>query len=314
MIGHLYPIPMNANSEFKEEFRSYLKSLGADLVGFGSAGDMKGAPEIMQPKRYMPDARSIIVLGLHINEASCDLIERSIHEDTLPVSYHSYQMFTLIIIIPQLDTMAYKGAKYLEERGFRAYPVPANVPRVLKPSKRYPGGPADVSNKHMAMACGLGTIGWHNLLITPQYGSRQKLITIISNAPLEADPMPEKNLCDPVERGFQCSRACPTQAIPEDVSAKVTVTIRGKTVDYARMIGWKCRWGCSGMLKSVGGYTDVPMPGEEPDEDELIVYKDMMDPWQLRVRNYTGLTPYCGRCLCICPAGRDEKDIPKTQA
>jgi len=163
----------------------------------------------------------------------------------------------------------------------------------------------------MAMAAGLGYIGWHNLLITPEYGSRQKLITIISNAPLEGDPMPEKNLCDPVECGFQCSRACPTEAIPEDLKDKASVSMRGKTVDYARMIGWKCRWGCSGMLKSVGGYVDVEMPDEEPDEHELIVYKDQMDQWQKRVTAYTGLTPYCGRCLCICPAGRDEKDLQK---
>ena len=288
-----------------EEFREFLKTIGADLVGFGSVDDMEGAPEIMQPRRYMPDAKSIIVLGLHINEASCDLIERSIHEDTMPVSYHSYQLFTLIIINPQLDEMAYKGAKYLEDMGYRAYPFPANVPRVLKPSELYPGGPADVSNKHMAMACGLGYIGWHNLLITPEFGSRQKLITIISNAPLKADPMSEKNLCDPVECGFQCSKACPTDAIPEKLNESVSLKIREKNVEYAKMIGWKCRWGCSGMLKCVGGYTDVPMPDEEPDEFELIKYKDQMDPWQQRMRNYTGLTPYCGRCLVVCPAGRN---------
>ena len=200
--------------------------------------------------------------------------------------------------------MAFKGTKFLEEKGYRSYPIPANIPRVLKPSEEYPGGPADVSNKHMAMASGLGYIGWHNLLITPEFGSRQKLITIISNAPLKPDPMCENNLCDPVECGVLCARACPTDAIPEDLNAKSVVRMRGKTVEYARMIGWKCRWDCSGMLKSVGGYTDIEMPDEEPNENELLVYKEQMDPWQLRVRNYTGLTPYCGRCLCVCPAGR----------
>ena len=157
------------------------------------------------------------------------------------------------------------------------------------------------------MACGLGHIGWHNLLITPEFGSRQKLITIISNAPLRQDPICEENLCDPVKCGFQCARACPTEAIPKDLKAKTEIVMRGKPVEYAKMIGWRSRWGCSGMLKSGGGYTDIEMPEEEPDEEELLVYKEKMDPWQLRVRNYTGLIPYCGKCLCICPAGRDKE-------
>ena len=58
----------------------------------------------------------MIAVGLHINEASCDLIERSIHDRDLPASYHSYQMFSLTIVNPQLDKIAFQGAKFLEEQ------------------------------------------------------------------------------------------------------------------------------------------------------------------------------------------------------
>jgi hypothetical protein len=93
----------------------------------------------MRPTRYLRDGTSLISIALHVNEAACDLVAESIRGEELPASYHSYQMFTLTIVNPQLDRLAYLGAKFLEERGYRAYPFPANLPHVLKPSSEYPG-------------------------------------------------------------------------------------------------------------------------------------------------------------------------------
>ncbi len=284
-----------------ENLRAYLLQQGADLVGFGSVNRIEGAPEIMRPQRYLPDAVSMISIGLHINEASCDLIARSVQDDQTPPSYHSFQMFTLSIINSQLDKLAYLGAKFLEHQGYRAYPFPANMPHIQIPTKEYPGGPGDVSHKHIAVACGLGDIGWHNLVITPQYGTRQKLTTIITNAPLISDPMLKEKLCNPKACGFQCALACPTDAIPKDINKKVSVKVDGKVVEYAKIVGWRCRWGCSGMLKRTGGYKDIPMPEKEPTGEELLKYKGQIDPWQERVKVYAGLLPYCGRCLSTCP-------------
>ncbi len=286
-----------------EELREYLLAKGADLVGFGSVELMEGGPDIMRPKRYLPDARTMVSIGLAINGASCDLIERSVREHNVPASYHSYQLFTLTLINPQLDQLAYHGAKFLERRGFRAYPFPANIPHVLKPTEQYPGGPGDISHKHVAVACGLGHIGWHTMLMTPEFGTRQKLTSIVTDAPLHPDSIQDERLCDPEACGFQCARACPTGAIPKRSDDSVSIEIGGKSVEYARLVGWKCRWGCSGMLKCTGGYKDIPMPKTQPTAEELLRYKAQMDPWQERVKRYNGLTPYCGRCLCICKMG-----------
>ena len=114
-----------ADRHLTEELKGYLLAKGADLVGFGPVELMEGAPEIMRPRRYLPDARTMISIGLAINEASCDLIARSVRERTVPASYHSYQLFTLTLINPQLDRLAYHGAKFLERRGFRSRPVTA---------------------------------------------------------------------------------------------------------------------------------------------------------------------------------------------
>jgi epoxyqueuosine reductase len=283
-----------------EMLKAFLKDKGADLVGIGSVQRLAGAPEAMQPTRYLPDAHALISIGLRINEAVCDLIARSVRDRTVPASYHSYQLFTLTIVNPQLDTLAYEGAKFLEARGYRAYPFPANMPHELRPSAEYPGGPGDISHRHVAVACGLGQIGWHSMLVTPQFGARQKLTTIVTNAPLLSDAMFEEELCIPSRCGFQCARACPTAAIPATLDEKVSISIGDHRTQYAKIVGWKCRWGCSGMLKCTGGYKDIPMPGAEPAPDELLRYKAEADPWQERVRRYSGLLPYCGRCLCVC--------------
>ena len=40
--------------------KDHLGALGADLVGIGSVERLRGAPEIMQPTRYLRDATSLI--------------------------------------------------------------------------------------------------------------------------------------------------------------------------------------------------------------------------------------------------------------
>jgi hypothetical protein len=293
-----------------EELRAYLLHEGADLIGFGSVERLAGCPEIQRPQRYLPDTVSLISIAMHINEAVCDLIARSTTSREIPPSYHSYQLFTLAIINPRLDELAFLGARFLEHRGYRAYPFPANLPHVLKPSAEYPGGPGDVSHRHIAVACGLGELGWHSLHITRQFGTRQKLTSIATNAPLVPDPILNQRLCEPEKCGFLCARACPTAAIPRQIEGKVSIKIGDCSTEYGKLVGWRCRWGCSGMLKCVGGYKNIPLPEEEPSDESLLRYKAMVDPWQKRLSNYAGLLPYCGRCLSVCPL---PGEVPGTQ-
>ena len=288
------------SQELTEALKSYILDAGADLVGFGSVDRLEGAPEIQRPQRYLPDASSMISIALHINEAACDIIARNARSNTVPPSYHSFQLYTLIMINRKLDEIAFLCAKFLEDRGYKAYPFPTNLPHILKPSELYHGGPGDISHKHVAVACGLGHIGWHTMLVTPQYSSRQKLVTVITNAPLNPDPMSEKPTCDPEMCGTYCAKVCPTNAIPEDLDEKVSCVIGGQTIEYGKLVGWRCRWGCSGMLECTGGYKDIPIPDTEPTPEELLEYKAQMDPWQKRVTNYVGALPFCGRCLTVC--------------
>ena len=293
--------------DLTQALRNLLLRRGASLVGFGDVTRLEGGPEIQQPRRYLPDAKTLISIAIHINEGCCDHVAQK-----EVVTWHSFQIFTLGIVNPSLDRLALEASTFLEDRGYIAYPFPANSPHDIRPTPEYPGGPGDISHKHAAVACGLGELGWHTMLLTPQFGTRQKLTTILTTAPLAPDPMGKQGmLCKPELCGFQCAEACPTHAIPKKKTEKKTTRIRmnGAQLEYGKLVGWRCRWGCSGMLTSTGGYRNIPIPKEEPTEDELLKYKAQMDPWQLREnsKSYAGLVPYCGKCLCVCPVKRGEQ-------
>lgn len=278
---------VHGDTKLTGELREFLRERGASLVGFGDVSRMEGAPEIQRPERYLANARSMISIALHINEGCCDHVaQREV------ASWHSYQIFTLGIVNPILDRLAFEASTFLEDRGHTTYPFPANSPHLLRPSREYPGGPGDISHKHVAVACGLGELGWHTMVMTPEFGTRQKLTTVLTTAPLAPDAIvAQGELCDPEACGYQCARACPTAAIPRAGTGETTVQVSmdGVRLRYGRLVGWRCRWGCSGMLKATGGYKNIPIPNEEPTEDELLEYKAQMDPWQLR--DITSRTP-----------------------
>jgi len=68
----------------------------------------------------------------------------------------------------------------------------------------------DLSHKHAAVACGLGSFGLNNLVISPGWGPRIRLATILTNAELKYDRILQENPChDCVE----CVKICPVHAL-----------------------------------------------------------------------------------------------------
>jgi epoxyqueuosine reductase QueG len=74
------------------------------------------------------------------------------------------------------------------------------------------------SHRHAAVLAGLGEIGLSNLLITPQFGARVRLVSIITEVPLEPDQPYEKSLCREGQKecGKACVVHCPVEAISPD--------------------------------------------------------------------------------------------------
>lgn len=75
---------------------------------------------------------------------------------------------------------------------------------------RYTFGP--ISHRHVATRAGLGEFGYNNIVLTPQFGPRQRFNSIITDAELVPDPLISEPICLR-ENCLLCLEACIMAAI-----------------------------------------------------------------------------------------------------
>jgi len=109
-----------------------------------------------------------------------------------------------------LNEIAGRAALAIHSRNFRAEPFPATVPDE-------PGGGECVKtlsvafqHKTAATRAGLGWVGRSALLVTPQFGPRIRLATVLTDMPL---PVGEPLVAGECGRCRACVKACPASAI-----------------------------------------------------------------------------------------------------
>jgi len=102
-----------------------------------------------------------------------------------------------------LDEVALRVSRYIEERGARAMPLPAS--QVLDKERNM----SFLSHKAVAVAAGIGWQGKSLLTVSPDYGPRIRLVTVLTDADLRPDE-PVRNRCGGCTK---CTDACPAGAI-----------------------------------------------------------------------------------------------------
>lgn len=137
-----------------------------------------------------------VSMAFHLSDA---ILEGIFNQPTPHYAMHYNRVNSL------LDDAALKITAIIQNSGFNAMPVPASQ-IIDKSSQR-----GYLNHKIIAAAAGAGFIGRNNLLVTPEFGSRVRLVTVLTDAPLK--------LCGPVEDGcggcYKCVSACPAGAIGE---------------------------------------------------------------------------------------------------
>ena len=113
------------------------------------------------------------------------------------------------VVNAALDNVACRLASLLESRGCETLAVPASQ---IADWDELRGA---VSHVRLAQLAGLGFVGRHNLHVTPRFGAAVRLVSVFTNAPLEADE-PAVGDCGECD---ECRRACPVQAVGEDADA-----------------------------------------------------------------------------------------------
>ena len=81
---------------------------------------------------------------------------------------------------------------------------------------------------YAAVACGLGEIGLNGLLLTPEFGSRQRFHMILTDAEIDPSPLFDGHICDVCGK---CAQSCPLGAI--NTENTVEVDICGKKMQVA---------------------------------------------------------------------------------
>ena len=166
--------------------------MGADLVGFASARSFVLAPKGHRPEEILPGARSVIVMAVAIPAASFE---------KAPSREYS---IAYLMANASLNKMAFMVTKSLESQGFRAAAVPASPPYDVR---RMLG---DISHRHAGMLSGMGVFGKNSLLLSPKYGPRIRLVSVVTDATLLPSKVLQVDLCGDCDR---CIRACPAKAL-----------------------------------------------------------------------------------------------------
>lgn len=194
---------------------------GASLVGIASVDRFAGAPAGHAPRDFVPRAESVISLGLKLPDA---VVERDSYLEgageyppelrarILETHIYTKQGYALPNLM--LDQIAYRLALLLEAQGYRTLPLPATFASYTMPdlSAGDVGFFGVFSHRHAAVRAGLGEFGYNNLVITRQYGPRVRYTSLITAAPLAADPL----VTEPICRRDDCAKcigACPSRAI-----------------------------------------------------------------------------------------------------
>lgn len=268
-----------------------VERLGIDLLGVAPANRFEGGPEGSRPTDYLPNAISVVVGAAKIPDA---VVEVAGHYEEMGKTLGPYMWYGYVILNWDLSSAARRLVRFLEAKGFKSLPFP---PTGLL--YKY-GSRADFSHRHAAVAAGLGEFGFSGLLLTPEFGPRQRLVSVITDAPLKASPMYNgPKLCRPDACEYACIKACPTTAM----SGKVSLTIDDRTFEYAKLNVVKCRWQFpeKGFLR-----TKVPMPPNPTDEEWREVLRSTKPhPFDAALRQYT-FVPHCGACIFNCPSPRFE--------
>lgn len=174
------------------EIKQKAIELGADLVGIADCSRVEGLPTV--PRNLLEPYTNAVVIAVAI---SADVFGQIKNEPT-PLYLHHYQATNTL-----LDNINLSLQRGLIHQGYRALAIPAS--QVID-KVNWMG---HISHKAMAKAAGLGWQGKSLLLVTPKYGPRVRLATLLTNAPLDADP-PQPNRCGTCRK---CQEACPAAAI-----------------------------------------------------------------------------------------------------
>ncbi len=177
-----------------QEVKALALGLGFDLFGVADVTALR-SDFLLEPATRDRFGRAVS-LGKRLSDAVLD----DIRDHPTSIYFHHYRQMNFF-----LDRGALLVADEIQKRGYRSLAIAAS--QIIDWDKQR----AHVSHKHVGRAAGLGWFGRNNLLVNPELGAHYRLVTVLTDMPLEPDA--------PLDRDCRacraCAKACPAGAIKD---------------------------------------------------------------------------------------------------
>lgn len=240
------------------------RELGADLCGIASMDRFEGAPTQQDPRFIFPGAQACVVLGFRIPRGYFRGIEEGTYFAAYTaMGYGGLNMVYMPIVLRELTC-------FIEDHEYEAAPIPNMYPgttisfasgevmadrsRAVREGLPHPDVMVDF--RVAAFAAGLGEFGYSKVFLNPEYGPAVRYVALLTDAPLEPDPLFEGTLCD---RCMSCVRECSAGAI--STTETETMVVAGRTIEFGKLDVTKCSIGYRGGKAEVN-------PFMRPEADE----------------------------------------------
>jgi ferredoxin len=219
----------------------------------------------MDPRYIFPEAQAIVGLAFRLPRGFFRGIEEGTHFGLYPsMVYASVNIMHAPITLRALSC-------FIEDHGYEAVAYPNMYPataqnlttgemkedwsRPVSPEK--PAPDVLLNFRIAGFVCGLGEIGYSKMFLTPEFGPRQRLAFLFTDAPLEPDPLFDGQICD---RCMMCAKDCSAKAISCTETEQVTVA--GRTLEWGKYDVQKCSTGYTGGCKETNPFW---LGDEDPD-------------------------------------------------
>lgn len=202
---------MDSGTELKE----FCRSSGADLAGIADLAFFQQGWLTMPSDLLLPYTRAVSV-AVRLDNTLMDAIAS---HPTIEYAEH-YRAANA-----DLDRLTAEISAWIISRGYRAEAVPASK---ITDTENLLGA---VSHKAIARMAGIGWQGKSLLIVSPEFGPRIRLATVLTTMPLSPD-RPIKNQCGACT---ECTNACPVKAI-RNVTAVDRYTSRDEALQFGKCV------------------------------------------------------------------------------
>ncbi|MBO4877951.1 MAG: epoxyqueuosine reductase [Ruminococcus sp.] len=246
---------LSDEERLKEKLVKRAHKLGINKIRFANVERWEEFHEIEKefyPQSIWPWSRTVISLAVQIFPSMIETTPSVVYSEL----YNTTNRY--------LDEAAYLIANYLNQKGYRAHFFPRDCYGDISVLVKKPE--AAFSHVIAGKYAGMGTIGMNHTLLTPEFGPRIRLVSVITDAVIPPDDMFQEELC---LRCKMCVKNCPTQAFTPHDDRIVADMDKFRCAAYHQKLKGEFRYPCGvcvavcpvGADKKIYGRHSVPAEG-----------------------------------------------------